>query len=67
MDVLQYGDKDWDFSYYEKDLEPIKLKVQKEKGKIKVKEDNKNKQNINLIIPNNGKTKTTIQCGTEEK
>jgi len=70
MDVLQYGDKDWDFSYNEKDLEPIKLKVQKEKEKekekIKVKEDNKNKQNINLIFTNNGKTKTTIQCGREE-
>jgi len=65
--LQQFDDKDWDFSCSEKDLEPIKLReIQKEKEKEKEKENDKSKEDINLIITYNGKTTTTIQCGTDE-
>ena len=60
--LKQFDDKDWDFSCSEKDLEPIKLRE-----KEKEMEKEKDKEYINLDFTYNGKTKTTIRCGTDER
>ena len=66
--LQQFDGKKWNFSCSEKDLEPIKLKEQEEKEKESEKETEKDqsKEDINLDFTYNGKTKTTIQCGTNE-
>ena len=69
MKATKIEDKDWDFSYNEKDLEAFKLKVQKENEKKKEKgKENENDKidDIILIFSDNGRRATTIKCGINE-
>ena len=71
MKKLKLDYQEWDFSYNEKDLDSIKLKVQKENEEKKEKEKEKEKEKDNnddiiLVFSDNGRTKTTIQCGPNE-
>jgi ubiquitin-protein ligase len=62
----QFDDKDWDFNCSEKDLESIKLEENEKKNEEEREDIDLNFFYIELTFIYNEKTKTTIQCRTDE-